>query len=218
MTLGGVHVRSVLRPVARQPGSRPVWPVCSWRCRCRWRRTPTNRGVARPTSGMVEVGGELTTGEQSSVTVTLPVPEGVTPTAVRGRLQVGQDVTDGRIEFRVGERLSRDVPAASATPFDVPLVPGDLGRNRTIDLTHDLHADRRVPRRHQPGRHHLRRPADPLPGQADAPPVAGRLLPERRRRASTSSSPPTPPTTSSRPASPPSPRSARSTPPTPSCR
>ena len=86
-----------------------------------------------------DVPGALHIDKQSSMTVAVPVPRGVTPTAVRGRLRVGRDAKGGRLEFRIGDRVSRDIEAHSAAPFDVPVQRGDLlgspGGERTLEVT-----------------------------------------------------------------------------------
>ncbi len=82
----------------------------------------------------LDLPGSLTTTQQSTVSMMIPVPDGIVPTAVRGRLQVGQDAREGRLVFRIGDRVSRDVPARSATPFDVPVRPTDLVGTSALDL------------------------------------------------------------------------------------
>lgn len=81
----------------------------------------------------IDADGSLTTRAQSTVTLSVPVPIGATPTGVRGTLEVAPGVT-GRLEFKVGNRVSREVPARSAPNFVVPVRAADLDANNNLAI------------------------------------------------------------------------------------
>ncbi|MBS44038.1 MAG: hypothetical protein CMH83_12915 [Nocardioides sp.] len=79
----------------------------------------------------------------SSTTVSVPVADGITPTALRGRV-VASDLLGGPLRFSVGGRTLKTV-AAETGPVFLPVRASDVGDDGAIDLTMTYRPTERCP-------------------------------------------------------------------------